>query len=92
MYSVLLLLTFFPLLSSAYLHPSKLASTSSLPSLHITTLSTNVMFHGDACLILSINLFIIIANKKGLRLDFFCNQQLAVWPWYQPSFEILQVK
>ena len=47
MYSVLLLLTFIPLLSSIYLNPSKLLSTSSLLSLQITMSSVNIIFHED---------------------------------------------
>uniref|UniRef100_A0A0E9QZD4 Secreted protein n=2 Tax=Anguilla anguilla TaxID=7936 RepID=A0A0E9QZD4_ANGAN len=69
MYSVLLLLTFIPLLSSAYLHFSRLTSTCSLLSLQIKMSSANIIVHGDSCLISSVNLSITIANKEGLRAD-----------------------
>ena len=49
MYSVLLLLTFIPLLSIAYLHLSKLLSTCFLLSLQITISLVNIIFHQSTC-------------------------------------------
>ncbi|XP_054648940.1 uncharacterized protein LOC129190355 [Dunckerocampus dactyliophorus] len=69
MYSVLLRLTFIPLLSRANLHLSSFSSTCSLLSLQITMSSANIIVHGDSCLTSSVSLSITIANKKGLRAD-----------------------
>ncbi|KAF7650728.1 hypothetical protein LDENG_00121550, partial [Lucifuga dentata] len=47
MYSVLLRLTFIPLLSRAYLHLSRFSSTCSLLSLQITMSSANIIVQGE---------------------------------------------
>ncbi|KAI5617252.1 hypothetical protein C0J50_23197, partial [Silurus asotus] len=58
-----------PLLSSAYLHLSRLFSTCSLILPQITISSANIVIHGDSCLTSSFNLSITAANRKGLRPD-----------------------
>ncbi|KAF7663340.1 hypothetical protein LDENG_00211810, partial [Lucifuga dentata] len=73
MYSVLLRLTFIPLLSRAYLHLSRFSSTCSLLSLQITMSSANIIVQGDSCLTSSVSLSITTANKKGLRADPWCS-------------------
>ena len=69
MYSVVLLLTFIPLFSKAYIQLSSVSSTCSLLSLQITMSSANIMVHGASSLISSIILSITIANKQGLKAD-----------------------
>ncbi|XP_068170159.1 MTOR-associated protein MEAK7 isoform X1 [Antennarius striatus] len=69
MYSVLLLLTFIPLLSRTNLHLSSFSSICSLLPLQITMSSANIIVHGDSCLTSSVRLSITIASKKGLRAD-----------------------
>lgn len=65
-YSVLLLLTFIPLLFRAYLHlSSHLGST--LLSLQIRALSVNVIVHRDSSPTSSFNLSITITDKRGLE-------------------------
>ncbi|KAI5619245.1 hypothetical protein C0J50_21276, partial [Silurus asotus] len=58
-----------PLLSSAYLHLSRLFLTCSLLSPQITISSANIIVQGDFCLTSSVNLSITTANRKGLRAD-----------------------
>ncbi|KAI5621294.1 hypothetical protein C0J50_19229, partial [Silurus asotus] len=57
-----------PLLSSTYLHLSRLFSTCSLLSQQITISSANIIVHRDS-LSDHVNLSIRTANKKGLRAD-----------------------
>ncbi|KAK2811705.1 hypothetical protein Q5P01_000176 [Channa striata] len=72
MYSVLLRLTFMPLLTRTNLHLSSCSSTCSLLLLQISMSSANIIVQGDFCLTSSVNLSISIANKKGLKADPWC--------------------
>ena len=72
MYSVFLLLTFIPRLSSAYLQLSSFYSTWSLLSLQITMSSTNIMVHGACCLITSVSVAVTIENNGGLGVGVLC--------------------
>ncbi|KAI5630502.1 hypothetical protein C0J50_7664, partial [Silurus asotus] len=58
-----------PLLSSVYLHLSRLFSTCSLLSPQITISSTNIIVQGDSCLTSSLNLSITTAKRDGLRAE-----------------------
>ena len=65
--SVLLKLTFIPLLSSAYLHSSRFSYTWTLPA---TTPSANIIIHECAWKTSLVNLSV---TKKGLKADSWCS-------------------
>ncbi|KAI5622790.1 hypothetical protein C0J50_17668, partial [Silurus asotus] len=58
-----------PLLSSAYIHLSRLFSTCFLLSPQITISYANIIVQGDSCLTSFFKLSIITANRKGLKAD-----------------------
>ncbi|KAI5620827.1 hypothetical protein C0J50_19699, partial [Silurus asotus] len=57
------------ILSNTHLHFSRLFLTCSLLSPQITIPSANIIVHGDSFLILSVNLSITTANRKGVKAD-----------------------
>lgn len=71
MHSVLDVLTFIRLPSVACLHLSRVFSTCS--TLTTDHMSSANRVHRDSCLISSANMSIIIADKKELRADPWCN-------------------
>ena len=85
MYSVVLLLTFIPLLYKAYIQLSSLSSTCPLLSLQTTIPSANIMVYGASSLIASVILSITISNKQGLKADHWCSPTFTSNPSVTPT-------